>query len=259
MKQLGPSIVTYFVGVLALMCHNANAQMQMQMRQPLPMAPQINMIPRDFASEEQWINSIVDRWTGSQRKSWRMLDRRFSGWASHLVWLRKAAGRPSGEIKQAPQVPPVCQVDSFTAPTHSVADSMSHFRELMPSVDWNAWANIEPTFRAIAEWEMSTEHYKAQVSKTLKDWWVLNNEAVRACLNGTASSAEHPATAIAAVAFSPSVRNPRYEAIDRRARSERSALDRMVAPEPIKNEAREQISDAATADRYSADVEEHKP
>ena len=46
----------------------------------------------------------------------------------------------------------------------------------MPDVDWSAWANIEPTFRAIAEWEMSTEHFRAQVSLTLKDWWARNNE-----------------------------------------------------------------------------------
>lgn len=258
MKQLRPSMAVYFVGVLAVVCHDANAQMQM--RQPLPVAPQINMIPRTFVTEDQWINSIVDRWSGSQRKSWRLLDRRFSGWASHLVWLRKAAGRPSGEVNQAPHVPSACQVDSFAAPVHSVAESMNHFREVMPEVDWNAWANIEPTFRAIAEWEMSTEHYRAQVSQTLKDWWALNNDAVRACLNAAASGeSEHPARAIAAVSLSRSPPNPRYEPIDRRARSEQSAIDRMVAPEPVKKEAREQISNAAAADRYAADVDELKP
>jgi hypothetical protein len=258
MKRLRPSIVVYFVGVLAVMCRHANAQMQM--RQPLPMAPQTNIISREFVTEDQWINSIVDRWTGSQRKSWHSLDRRFSGWASHLVWLRKAEGRPSGEVKQAPHLPSVCPVDSFAAPTHSVAESMSHFREVMPDVDWNAWSNIEPTFRAIAEWEMSTEHYRAQVSKSLKDWWALNNDAVRLCLNATAlGEGERPQTAIAAVSMSRSQANPRYAQIDRRARSERSAIDRMVAPEPIKNEVREQISDAAEVDRYAADVDEHRP
>lgn len=111
------------------------------------------------------------------RKSWHMLDRRFSGWASHLVWLRKSAGRLSGEVTvQAPHVPPACPVDSFAAPTRSVAESMNHFRKIMPDVDWSAWANIEPTFRAIAEWEMSTEHFRAQVSLTLKGWRARNNE-----------------------------------------------------------------------------------
>jgi hypothetical protein len=221
----------------------------------------MNMIPRDFVTEDQWINSIVDHWTGSQRKAWRLLDRRFSGWASHLVWLRKVAGRPSGEVSvQAPHVPSACPVDSFAPPRHSVAESMSHFQEVMPDVDWNAWANIEPTFRAIAVWEMSTEYYNAQVSKTLKDWWVLNSEAVRACLNATAlDEREGAKTANAAVSTSRSPSNPRYAQIDRRARSELSAIDHMVAPEPIKKEVREQISDAAAVDRYAADVGEHGP
>jgi hypothetical protein len=135
---------------------------------------------------------------------------------------------------------------------------MNHFREVMPDVDWNAWANIEPTFRTIAEWEMSTEHYKAQVSKTLKDWWEVNGEAVRACLN-TPALGKRPQTAIAAVSISQSPPNPRFAQIDRRARAERNALDRMVAPESIKNEAREQISDAAAVDRYAADVDGNRP
>jgi hypothetical protein len=255
MKQLAPSVVMYFVGVLAVICHNANAQMQM--RQPMPMSPQTNMIPREFVTEEQWIKSIIDRWSGSQRKSWRSLDRRFSGWASHLVWLRKTAGRPSEELGiPAPHVPSACPVGTFVAPSPSVADSMNHFREVMPDVDWNSWANIEPTFRAIAEWEMSTEHFRAQVSKTLKDWWERNDGTVRVCLNATAlGEGEHPQTAIAVV----SPPNPRYAKIERRARSERSAIDHMIAPEPVKKEALEQIGDAAAVDRYTADTNEHTP
>lgn len=259
MKQLSPSIVACFVGVLAVMCNNANAQMQM--RQPQSVAPQTNMIPRGFLTEEQWVNSIVDHWTGSQRKSWRLLDRRFSGWASHLVWLRKTAGRPSGEVTaQTPHLPSACLVDSFLVPSHSVAESMSHFREVMPDIDWNAWANIEPTFRAIAEWEMSTVHFRAQVSKTLKNWWTRNDEVVQACLNAEAlGGAKRPQSAIAAASTSRSSPNPRYAQIDRRARSEQSAIDHMVAPEPIKKEAFEQISDAAAVDRYAANVDEHRP
>src|SRR5579864_6924033 len=80
MKLLTPSVQVYLVGVLAVIGSNAHAQMQM--RQPMPMAPQTNMIPREFVTEEQWINAILDHWSGSQRRSWRLLDRRFSGWAS---------------------------------------------------------------------------------------------------------------------------------------------------------------------------------
>jgi hypothetical protein len=52
-------------------------------------------------------------------------------------------------------VPPACAVDTFEAPAHSVAESMDYFREVMPDMDWNGWANIDPAFRALAEWEMS--------------------------------------------------------------------------------------------------------
>jgi hypothetical protein len=86
---------------------------------------------------------------------------------------------------------------------------------------------------------MSTEYYNAQVSKTLKDWWVLNNDAVRVCLNATAlGEGEGAKTAIAAVSISRSPSNPRYAQIDRRTRSELGAIDHMVAPEPIKKEVR---------------------
>jgi hypothetical protein len=258
MKHLGPSVVKYFVGVLAVMCHNANAQM-MQMRPPSTVAPPANLVPLEFGREDQWIDSIVDHWTASQRKSWRRLDRRFSGWASHLVWLRKTAGRLSGDANvQAPQVPSACSVDLFVAPTHSVGESMQHFQKIMPDVDWNAWADIEPTFRAVAEWEMSVEHFRAQVSKTLKDWWVQNDEAMRACY-ATAPGAQRPHSAVAAVSMSRTPPNPRYAQIDRRARSEQSAIDHMVAPEPIKTEAHEQISDAAAVQRYAADADKHWP
>jgi hypothetical protein len=175
------------------------------------------MIPRGFVTEDQWINSIVDHWTGSQRKSWRLLDRRLSNWASHLVWLRKVEGRPSGEVKQAPQLPSACLVDSLAAPPHSVAESM-------------------------------------------KDWWEVNSEAVRVCSNTPAlGEGARPQTAIAAVSMSHSPQNPRYVQIDRRARAERIAIDHMVAPESIKNEAREQVSDAAAVDRYAADVDGNRP
>jgi hypothetical protein len=258
MKQLSPSVVVYFVGVLAVVYQNANAQMSM--RQSTPMG-QVNTIPRESGTEDQWISSIVDHWTGAQRRSWRQLDRRFSGWASHLVWLRKTAGRPSGELTvQAPHIPSACPVESFVAPPHSVAESMNHFREAMPDVDWNAWANIEPTFRAIAEWEMSTEHFRAQLLKALKEWWALNDDAVRVCLNAPASGqGESPQTANAADSLPRSSPNPRYAQIDRRVRSERSAIDHMVAPEPIKKEAREQISNAEAVDRFAADVDERRP
>jgi hypothetical protein len=226
----------------------------------MPMTPQTNIAPREFVTEDRWINSIVDHWSGSQRKSWRLLDRRFSGWASHLVWLRKNVGRPSGEVTvQALNLPSACPVDSFLIPEHSIAESMNHFREVMPDVDWNAWANIEPTFRAVAEWEMSAEHFRAQASKALNDWWARNAEAVQVCLNATVlAEGEHPQTAVAA-ASTRSTPPARYAQIDRRARSERSAIDHMIAPEIIKKEALEQISDAAAADRYAADVGEHKP
>jgi len=250
MKQLRPSAVAFFVGLMAAMCHNASAQMGM--RQPPAMGPQMNMIPRQFGTEDQWVNSIVDHWTGSQRKSWHLLDRRFSAWASHLVWLRKNAGRPSDEVDvQASRMPTGCPIESLVLPAQSVPEAMNHFREVMPDVDWNAWANIEPTFRAIAEWEMSAEHFRAQTSRTLKDWWTLNEEAVRACLNATRLEERNRSQTIIGA-------SPRYAQIDRRVRSERNAIDHMNAPEPIKEEAREQINDAAAVDKYAAAVNEHR-
>jgi hypothetical protein len=248
MKQLHPLVVGHLACILVLIVCRANAQMQM--RQPMPMAPQASLVPREFVTEDQWINSIVDHWTASQRKSWRALDQRFSRWASHLIWLRKNAAKPSSDMNTSvPHLSSACAVNLFVAPTPSVDESMNYLRTILPEVDWNAWANIELSFRTIAEWEMSTQHYRAQVSKKLKEWWALNNEALQVCLNATASGEE----------VRPKTANARYVTIDRQARSERSLIDHMVAPEPIKNEAREQISDAAAVERYSADLDGIRP
>ena len=244
MKPLRLSSVVYFVGMAALMYHDASAQMQM--RQPMPTAPQTNRIPRELATEDSWFNSIVAHWSASQRRAWRSLDGRFAGWASHLVWQRKVAGKLSGEVTaQVPHLASACAVTSFEAPTYSVTESMQHFRELMPGVDWNAWANIEPTFRAIAEWEMSTEHYRGQVSKALKDWWQVNEGTVRGCVEERSTPAVPADSALAQ--------------IDRRVRSEAREIDHLVAPEPVKQEVREQISDAASVDRYALDVGGPRP
>jgi hypothetical protein len=53
--------------------------------------------------------------------------------------------------------------------------------------------------------------------------------------------------------------NPRFEQIDRRATTDRRTVDHMIAPEPIKQEVREQIGDAATVDKYIADMDRRKP
>jgi hypothetical protein len=45
----------------------------------------------------------------------------------------------------------------------------------------------------------------------------------------------------------------------RRERLEREAVDHTVAPEPIKQQARQQFRDAAAVDRYLADLNQSKP
>jgi hypothetical protein len=44
------------------------------------------------------------------------------------------------------------------------------------------------------------------------------------------------------------------EQIDRRAKAELQTVDHMLAPEPIKHEARERISDAAAVEKYISGV-----
>jgi hypothetical protein len=139
---------------------------------------------------------------------------------------------------------------------------MDYFRQLLPSVDWNAWANIDPAFRSLAEREMSTEHAKARMSKALKTWWDLNGEKIQACLTTQAAEASASSAGIVQASTAPSstsLLSQRYAQIERRARSERSTVDRMTAPEQIKQEAREQVSDAEIVDKYMADVDLRRP
>jgi hypothetical protein len=262
MNHSNSTILMFFTAVLTVASNDASAQMGMR---PSPqMTPRTDMNQRLVVTEDQWINSIVDHWTGAQRKAWRSLDRRFRGWVSHIVWARTSVGRPSGESEaQGPRVPSACSVDAFEAPAHSVAESMDYFRNLMPDINWNAWADIDPGFRALAEWEMSAAHAKAQMSKALNAWWELNSGSIQACLD--APAAREASTSSAAIAqasiarSSTSLPDQRHEQIERRARSELSAVEHMIAPEPIKQEAREQVSDAAMVDKYMADVDRPKP
>lgn len=132
---------------------------------------------------------------------------------------------------------------------------MSHFRELLPDINWSAWNDIEPKFRDIAQWEMSVEYASAQFSKARRKWWDLNSQAIQSCLDaeepgqGSATTTSLPSTS-----GSPTPPPNRYEQIDRRAKAELQAVERLIAPEPIKQEAQERISDTAAVDKYMADV-----
>jgi len=244
------------------MSMNASGQM-MRMQQPPPTRGYDSMV-RDIAlTQDQWVNSLIDHWSGSQRRSWYSLEPAFRGWVSHLVWTRKNVGRPSVDSDVQSTffpIPEGCPVASFVAPDPSIEESMSHLRNVMPEINWNAWDNIELKFRSVAEWELSAGHARAQRSAAQRTWWQLNDDRIRSCLEATAPSSIRTASASAAATPSPRLQsNPRYEQIARREKLEREAVDRTIAPEPIKREAREQISDAATVDKYIADMDRSKP
>jgi hypothetical protein len=237
----------------------------MMRREPPPQ--NVDMHSRDLlVSEDHWISSIIDRWTSSQRISWQSLDSRFRSWASHLVWMRKNIGHLSGvpdpQVPSFP-VPAACPVAIFASPAHSVAEAMGYFREVMPDVNWHAWNSIEPKFREIAEWEMSVEHARAQSSKAERNWWDLNGEKIQSCLHAAGPSTTRTLSTTIEVASTGPVSmpqpNPRFEEIDRRAKVELRTVERMSAPEPVKQEAREQISDAAAVDKYIAQVDPRGP
>ena len=232
----------------------------------MPPPQNVDTHSRDLVvSEDHWISSIVDRWSSPQRISWQSLDPRFRSWASHLVWVRKNIGRlsafPDLQVPRFP-VPAACPVAIVASPAQSVAESMGYFRELLPDINWHAWNNVEPKFREIAEWEMSVEHTKAQLSKAEKNWWDVNGEKIQSCLYAAEPSNASTSTTIAATsteAASMPQTNPRNDEIDRRAKAELRTVERMNAPEPIKQEAREQISDAAAIEKYIAEVERRRP
>jgi len=259
MNHLNSKHFVALASALAVLSNGASSQM---MRQSPP--PQhVDMNSRDLMlTEDHWIGSIVDRWSSPQRRSWQSLDPSFRGWASHLVWVRKTIGHLSVVSDlQVPhiQVPAACPVAISASPVHSVAESMGYFREVMPDINWHAWNNIEPKFREIAEWEMSVEHARAQVSKAEKNWWERNAEKVQSCLNPVEpSNTRTLSTTIGVASTASAPMPPRYEQIERRANADLRTVDHMIAPEPIKQEAREQINDAAAVDKYIADVDLRK-
>jgi hypothetical protein len=233
----------------------------------MPPPQNVDMHSLDLVvSEDHWISSIIDRWTPPQRISWQSLDSRFRNWASHLVWMRKNIGHlsvvPDPQVVHFP-VPVACPVAIFASPAHSVAESMGYFREVMPDINWHAWNNIEPKFREIAEWEMSVEHARAQSTKAERNWWDLNAEKIQSCLHAAGPSTTGTVSATIEVAStrpaSMSQANPRFEEIDRRVKAELRTVEHMTAPEPIKQEAREQISDAAAVDRYTVQAVPRRP
>jgi hypothetical protein len=258
MNHLNSKPLLALASALAVMSYSASGQMMREMPPP----QHVDMNSRELTvSEDHWIGSIVDRWTSPQRKSWQSLDASFRGWVSHLVWERKTIGHLSDiSDLQGPhfQVPAACPVAMFASPGHSVAESLGYFREVLPDINWHAWNDIEPKFREIAEWEMSVEHARAQLAKAEKNWWELNSEKIQSCLYAAEpSNARTLATIAVASAGSSSLpqSNPRDEEIDRRAKAELRTMERMIAPEPVKQEVREQISDAAEVDKYIADAD----
>jgi hypothetical protein len=260
MKHLKSKLLVCFAAVWAVLPDNAGSQM---MRQPYAPAARADMNPHPlWVTEDQWINSIVDRWPSSQRKAWQSLDPRFRGWVSHLLWTRKNAGHQSviSDLQESFQVPSGCSVAAFAAPVDSVTESMSHFRELMPDINWNAWNDIEPKFRELAEWEMSAEHARAQQSSARRKWWDLNREGIQSCLDAEELSKGSATTTglLSTADLQTPQANRRREQIDRRAKAGLRAVDHMIAPEPIKHEAQEQISDAAAVDKNMSDAARRK-
>ncbi len=254
--------------VLAVISNSASSQMsggQMMRESTNPQRADMNS--RDLmVTEDHWISSIVDRWTSPQRKSWQSLDARLRSWAAHLVWVRKTIGHLSdaSDLQASHfQVPAACPVAIVAYPGHSVAESMGYFREVMPDINWQAWNNIEPKFREMAEWEMSVAHARAQLSKAEKNWWELNGEKLQSCLYSAEPINTRTSSATIGVAATGPASlpqpNARDEQIDRRAKAELRTVDHMIAPDPVKQEAREQISDAAAVDKFIADVDRRKP
>src|SRR5271168_598147 len=255
MNHSSPRTLLALASVLAVVSNSASGQRMME--QPTPQRTDMNS--RDLmVTEDHWISSIVDRWTSPQRKSWQSLDARFRSWAAHLVWVRKTIGHLSdaSDLQASHfQVPAACPVAIVASPGHSVAESMGYFREVMPDVNWQAWNNIEPKFREMAEWEMSVAHARAQLSKAEKNWWELNGEKLQSCLY----SAEPTNTRTSSATIGVAATNARDEQIDHRAKAELRTVDHMIAPDPVKQEAREQISDAAAVDKFIVDVDRRKP
>jgi hypothetical protein len=233
---------------LAALTMTAPAADGQMMRQAAPMT-HVESIPRDaMLTQEQWINAIVDRWTGPQRKSWQTLNPKFRAWVSDLLWARKNARRPSvdpGLQIPAFHVPSSCEITGFVAPPHSVAESMEYWRNALPDINWNAWETVEPAFRGTAEWEMSVEHVRAQLSKAEREWWDVNAESIRSCV-AAAPAAWHESRA--------------DKTIDRRADVEKGGVGPGGRePEPVKQEVRQQLSDAAAVDKYIAQMDGLKP
>ncbi len=261
MNHSNPKPLLALASVLAVISNSASGQRMREFPNPQP-----DMNSRDLmVTEDHWISSIVDRWTSPQRKSWQSLDARFRSWAAHLVWVRKTIGHLSdiSDLQASHfQVPAACPVAIVASPGHSVAESMGYFREVMPDINWQAWNNIEPKFREMAEWEMAVAHARAQLSKAERNWWELNGEKVQSCLYSAEPTNTRTSSAIGAAATGPASLphpNARDEEIDRRAKAELRMLDRMIAPDPVKQEAQEQISDAAAVDKFIADVDRRKP
>jgi hypothetical protein len=258
MNHLNSKLLVSLAAAWAVLSNNASSQM---MRQPYSPAPRTDMNAHPLlVTEDQWINSIVDRWPLSQRKAWQSLNPRFRGWVSHLLWTRKNAGHVSviSDLQASFQIPSGCSVAAFVAPVDSVPESMGHFRNVMPDINWNAWDNIEPKFRDIAEWEMSAEHARARLSKARKVWWDLNGEGIQTCLDAQEPS-KSSAAANGLIATAGQTRQPnRYEQIDGRAKAELQTVDHMIAPEPIKQEAQERIRDAAAVNKYLSDAARRK-
>jgi hypothetical protein len=256
MYHLNSKFLVSLAAVWALLPGNAGSQMMRQQYMPAARAD-MNPYPL-LVTEDQWISSIVDRWPASQRRAWHTLDPRFRGWVSHLLWTRKNAGHLS--VMDDPlvpfQVPPGCSVPVFVAPVDSIPESMGHFRNVMPDINWNAWDTIEPKIREVAEWEMSAEHARARLAGARKAWWDGNGEAIQSCLDaaepGSGSAATHGLIATADSQTPPP--NRRHEQIDHRAKAELATVDHMIAPEPIKREAQQRINDAAAVDKHISDA-----
>jgi hypothetical protein len=260
------------------------AKSRAQMLSCVPEQPCGGPIPPGiFLSKEDYMRSVLQRWTPVQVNAWQSIDSPFRGWVAVLMWRReqikdierRTGGRSGYDPYFRLDMPANCQLSPFVEPMRNPSDPVFrgnlryYFSEVqmlgggaLPSsgVDlgparvpdyWVCWEQIEPTFRNEAESEMYEQHYQLLWVRARLAWWKSNAATIERCIEANRA---RPLTQAQSVTFASEVVNDN-KAIDAKWDGIIKGVRDAFAPRQEKPEKIESLEGMREIEKYEHDMD----
>ena len=254
------SIATGILGVAITLCsaRPVNAQMmQCLPGQPCPSIPDDVLLTSD-----DYVRSILSNWSPSQVGAWQAVEPSFRNWVIVIMWGQKQMDDIANKLNQPISthfdpnfrldMPANCSLSVFVEPQRpSDPEYMNQLQSEIPSANWQAWAMVEPSFRAQANKRMNDIHYEIMTVHARLIWWRDNNAVIDACIQ---NNRPRPLNAVqsSALVFAQSQSDAQ---IDRQFEVQKQNVRDTFAPAKVRVEKIHELDEYKEIDKYINDMD----